>query len=182
MKGKKRFVVLLTAILTIVAVTILSVVISNHMLNDQTIIISYEAKKQKCELLRDIAEESVQEGIGIDTKKITNEKIKYHIYNDNENIIFYYYLQDNSTSEPTYNATITLSNDYRILREDYSIELESFDEFSKNYNFIIKFTSLLLSLIFVALFYCLAIVLKIVVRYKDQKKEQLVNKSNEAER
>lgn len=165
MKGKKRFIVLLIAILTIVAIIISSMFISNYMSNNQTIIMSYEAKKEKCELLRKVVDESVQEGIGIDTKKIPNEKIKYQIYNDNENIIFHYHLQDNSNSESTYNATITLSNDYRILREDYSIELESFDEFSKKCNFIIKFTSLLLSLVFVALFYFLAIVLKIGVSF-----------------
>lgn len=156
MKGKKRFIILFVIILTIVAVIISSNVIFNHMQNDQEMISSYEEKKQKCELLKDIVNESIQEGVGIDTRKISNDEIQYRIYNDNESIIFYYYLPDDSrTGQHRYNATITLSNEYKILKEDYSIEIESFDEYVKTYNFGYRVISVVYALLFIICLYLL---------------------------
>lgn len=188
MKGKKwfvseRFIILFVIILTIVAIIISSNVIFNHMQNEQEMISSYEDKKQKCELLKDIANESIQEKIGIDTRKISNDEIQYRIYNDNESIIFYYYLKDDSTSEPRYNATITLSNEYRILQEEYSIEIESFDEYIKSYNRVNRLLSVMYATMYVIGFYMFIVILVIIISFLlkiciDRKKKQLINNNN----
>ena len=40
-----------------------------------------DAVKAKCELLKDIAKESIQEGVGIEiTRKISNDEVQYRIY------------------------------------------------------------------------------------------------------
>lgn len=180
MKGKKRFITLFVIILTIVAVIISSNVIFNRMQNEQEMISSYEEKKQKCELLKDIVNQSIQEGIGIDTRKISNDEIQYHIYNDNESIIFYYYLQDDLTTEHRYNATITLSNEYKILKEEYSIEIESFDEYVESYNRVYRFLSVLDAFLFVNCFYLLIGIFVIIISFLlkiciHKKKKYLVN-------
>lgn len=95
MKCKKRFTKIGSIILSIVVGIILFNVIFNYMQNEQRMKSSYEYKKQKCELLKNIANESIQKGIGIDTSKISNAEIRYHIYENNGNIIFYYYLKEN---------------------------------------------------------------------------------------
>ena len=167
MKGKKfiskRFKVLFVIILTIVAVIISSKVLFNSMQSEQKMLNNYETKKQKCELLKDIANTSIQEGIGIDTRKISNDEIQYHIYNNNESIIFYYYLQDDSSKEHEYNAEITLSNEYKILKEEYSIEIESFDEYVSSCTFVNKLLSVLYTLMAVLIFYLLICILIIII-------------------
>ena len=75
MKCKKRFTKMGPIILSIVVGIILGNVIFNYMQNEQRMKSSYEYEKQKYELLKDIANESIQEGIGIDTSKISNNKI-----------------------------------------------------------------------------------------------------------
>lgn len=150
------------------------------MPNEQEMINSYETKKEKCELLKDIAKESIQEGIGIDTRNISSDEVQYRIYNDNESIIFYYYLQDASTTEHRYNATITLSNEYRILKEEYSIEIESLDEYIKSYNSENRFLSVMCGILFVLVFYYLLYILVLIISFLlkiciDKKKKKLVN-------
>lgn len=185
MKGKKRFIsklfiILFVIILTVVAVVISSKIIFNNSQNEQEMISSYETKKEKCELLKDIASESIQEEIGIDTRKISNEEIQYRIYNDNESIIFYYYLQDDSTTEHRYNATITLSNEYRILREEYSIEIESFDEYAKSYTRENRVLSIIYGILLVLCLYLLILLLVMVISSllkicMNKRKKKLVN-------
>ena len=160
MKGKKRFIKkffkIFLFIIYIVAVITFSNVIFNvifdDMQNEQKIKSDYEEKKQKCEMLHEVADSTIQEGICIDIGKIPND-VDYQIKNDNENIIFYYYFPDDSRSSPEYNATIQLSKDYKILKVEYSIEVESFDELSQNCK--LKYKSLVVS--FSSLAFCLII-------------------------
>lgn len=173
MREKKRFVLKLFIILlaisfSVVAVIVLSKIIFGELQNEQEMMSNYETKKEKCELLKDIAKESIQEGVGIDTRKIPNDEVQYgvqyRIYNDNENIIFYYSLQDDSTNEhDLYNARITLSNEYKILEEEYSIEIESLDEYIESYNLESRYISVTLSIILVLCFYLLIVILIIII-------------------
>ena len=172
MKGKKRFIVkffkILLFIIFIVAVSILNNAIVNvifgDMQNEQKIKRDYEEKKQKCEMLQEIANSTIQEGICIDIGKIPND-VEYRIENDDDNkkIIFYYYFPEDSRSSPKYNATITLSKDYKILKEEYSIEIESFDEFLKNCNFNNKYLETLFFIFCFVEFYLLIYMFKNII-------------------
>ena len=94
MKGKKRFIKkffkILLFIIYIVAVITFSNVIFNvifdDMQNEQKIKSDYEEKKQKCEMLHEVADSTIQEGICIDIGKIPND-VDYQIKNDNEIIL-----------------------------------------------------------------------------------------------
>lgn len=165
MRTKKRIISKLFKVLLLIFVSVLTVIIASKIMftkmqNEQKMISSYEIKKEKCELLKDIAKESIQEGVGINTKKIPSDKIQYRIYNDNENIIFYYYLRDDSTAKHKYEATITMSNEYKILNEEYSIEMETLDEYIKAYNVVNRFLSVMLSIMLV---YCIYILIFIIL-------------------
>ena len=165
MRGKKRFIsksliILLAIFLSVVTVIGLSKIIFKEMQNEQEMMKNYESKKEKCQLLKDIGKESIQEGVGIDTRMIVNDEVQYQIYNDNNNIIFYYYLQDDSE---TYNATITLSNEYRIIKEEYSVEIESLDEYIKSYNSGNRFLSVMYGIIVVLLIYIVICVLILII-------------------
>ena len=83
----------------------------------------------------------------------------------NESIIFYYYLQDDSSKEHEYNAEITLSNEYKILKEEYSIEIESFDEYVSSCTFVNKLLSVLYTLMAVFSFYLLIYILMIIISF-----------------
>ncbi len=192
MKRKKRFISTLAIILVAILLSIVTVIISSRIIfeklqNEQKIMNSYENKKEKCKLLKDIARESIQEGVSIDTRKIFNDKVRYNIYNDNESIYFYYYLQDDSTDQNTYNATITLSNDYKILEEKYSIEIESLDEYIKSYSLGNKVFSILCGiLILLACYFFICILVFIATlllkTYMDQKKKRFIKNYSEGEK
>lgn len=182
MRTKKRVISKLLKVILLIFVSVLTVVIASNIMftkiqNEQKMISSYAIKKEKCELLKDIAKESIQEGVGINTKKIPSDKIQYRIYNDNENIVFYYYLRDDSTAKHKYEATITLSNEYKILDEEYSIEIETIDEYIKSYNVVNRFLSVMLSIILVCCIYFLIIIilllLKVCVNIKRKKQQQI---------
>ena len=96
MKGKKRFISkqlirIFAIIFSVVTVIFSSKIIFNYLQNEQEMISSYETKKQKCDLLKEIRNECIKEGIGVDTIRISNDEIQYCIYNNNESIIFCYY-------------------------------------------------------------------------------------------
>lgn len=171
----KLFIMLLAISLNVVTVIISSKIIFEKMQNEQEMMSNYETKKEKCELLKDIAKESIQEGVGIDTRKISNDEIQYRIYNDNENIIFYYYLQEDSITEHRYNATITLSNEYRILEEEYSIETESLDEYIKSYNSESRILSVMYAVLLVLGFYFLLSILVIIILFLLKKQNRMEN-------
>ncbi len=156
MKGKKRF-----EFLCIVLTTVFAIISSNFMLPylQQEMIKQYETKKQKCKELKDIAK-VVQEGKGIDIKKIP-EGIQYRIYGSNENIIFYYCLDNN------YTATITLSKDCEILKTEYSTVVENYDD----YKYEVKCLSVICCISFIFCFYFLLVI--IIQKYSDRKTEQL---------
>lgn len=160
MKGKKRFISKQVIIFFVVIVTVIYVMVSSkiantNMQNEEKIRHSYEDKRQKCELLKSIASESITEGVGIDTKVIPSDEIQFHISNKDGSVIFYYCIFDASTSEPKYYATITLTSDYRILKEDYSIEIESFDKYAKSYNNENKVLSVIYGIISISCIYFL---------------------------
>lgn len=82
MKWEKQFIlkwliILFVILLTIIAVAISSKLIFNHLQTEPKLMHDYENKKQKCELLKNIANSSVHEGVGIDTQKIPNDKIQF---------------------------------------------------------------------------------------------------------
>ncbi|MCI8412064.1 MAG: hypothetical protein HFJ40_06530 [Clostridia bacterium] len=168
MKGKKRFksklvLILLWILLSILVGIISSKVIFNEIAKEEKIMDNYYSEKEKCELIQSLAGEVIEEGIGIDTKKIPSDKIRYRIENDDENIIFYYYLKDESTNEYKHDATITLSNEYSILKNEYGIEMKSLDEHIKFYNIVYKGQSVLYSMMIVASINLIILVLKLVI-------------------
>lgn len=171
----KLFILLLFLSLSVITVIVSSKIIFKRMQNGQKMITNYETKKEKCELLKDIAKETIQEGVCIDTRKISNNEVRYRIYNDNERILFYYYLQDGSTTDNSYNAVITLSNEYKILDEKYSVEIESFEEYVKS----CKVSSILcgievLLLIYLLLTVAIALLTSITKKEKGKKVRDII--------
>ncbi len=128
-KGFKK---ILALALIIVAIIVASNVIYDarydNIAVDDEIKESYEIKEDKFKLLKTIAEDSVEEGKMIRINQISREGIQYKIYNSGENIILYYYIDEKINNEYPYTATITLSNNYEILDEEY-FELEDFDTY-----------------------------------------------------
>ncbi len=186
MKGKKRFIskkfiIFFSVIVAVIGVIVSSKIAYSYMQNEEKMRSSYEDKKQKCELLKIIASESIAEGVGIDTKVIPSDEIQFCISNKDGNIIFYYCILDDST-EPKYYATITLTSNYKILKEDYSIEIESFDEYVKSYNDGNRVLSILYGILFIPFILCIYFSIRILVLiisillkvWFEQKKKKLI--------
>ena len=100
--------------------------------DEETLVEDYEIEKEKCELLRTIANDFIEEGKGINLQEIP-DNIRYEIKNDNDgNIEFHYYIKPEYSSDANpYKAWITLSKDYKVIEEEYGIELEKFEAFKK---------------------------------------------------
>lgn len=162
MKAKKRFFIVFLIFLTVLMVVILNNTIFWTKTNQQELISKYQIKKEKCEMLKEVARETIQEGVGINLKKIPENGVQYDIHNsdDNKQIIFYYYLEDDPNRE--YNATITLSNEYKIINEEYSVELESFDEYVKTYKKLDKILSNIYSILLICTIYMVVLVIVVI--------------------
>ena len=166
--------VVLTLFLILFAIGVITNIIYDNIIGTDEISIqeSYEIKKEKCELLRKIASDLIEEGKGINTKGITNinKDIKYKIYNDGYDIIFYYYIEEPNSSKHTYNALITLSNDYKILSEEYSVEVEDYETFKHTIQFTEKVISAMYALFIVAIIVLIILGVYFVVKWWRKRK------------
>lgn len=147
MRAKKRFFLVFIIFGTVLAVVILNNTIFRSKTNQKQLMSKYQIEKEKCEMLKEVARETIQEGEGINLNKISENGVQYNIHNSNDNkqIFFYYYLKDDTNRK--YNATITLSSEYKIINEEYSVELESIDEYVKRYKKMDKVLSTIYSIL-----------------------------------
>jgi len=133
---KKAIIIFIVIILVIAAVWGGAVLIYNNHLkqDDATLLESYETKQEKCELLKSIPIDFIEEGKGINLQEIP-DNIRYEIKNQSDgNIQFYYYIEPESNSDSNpYKAWITLSKDYEVIEEKYGdIELDDFETYKNN--------------------------------------------------
>lgn len=165
MKKRKRTILIVIGVLVFILFNIGFVMISSKKelkdsLGENEIMHSYNVKKENSELLEALVTEVVSEN-GIEINQIPTDKYGYRIYDENENIVFYYYLKEYSESNPP-NATIVLTKQYKVLEQNYSIKLESFEEFKDDYIGQTKIISVIKGIMNLILFYLgLAIILLI---------------------
>ena len=120
---------LLAVALSVAIIAVAYNVIYNIIATDDlTMRQNYETVKEKHESLKMIANDSIEEGQGIRIDQLSKAGVQFKIYNDGENIILYYYINEKNGDEYPYKATITLSNDYEILDEEYS-EAAKFEDY-----------------------------------------------------
>ncbi len=182
---KRRIPKVVTFFLLIIAIcityAIVNPIIQKTLTSDDSDIeSSYQIKKQKCNLLKEISANCIIEGEGIELKKISNiilteddgyvneESISYRIYNKGENIILYYVINEPLRRDNNYYATITLSKDLKILEEDYSIQFEedfeTYKQQIKNIDktFVIAFSAFISIVILLMLKILLELILEII--------------------
>lgn len=146
--------VLLALALTVDAFLLTKIVIYRHIAADDAELQSnYEEKKEKYELLQATADVCIEEGKGINIDKIPSKNIRYDIHYNAENIVFSYYIQEEHSYKKIYNAVITLSKDYKILQETYSVEPENFETFRTNSQWLPQILSSLYAIVAVLLIY-----------------------------
>lgn len=183
MEKRNRFIVkvavaVLILIFVVIFIGISSKDIFNKISNENEMINSYNIKKEKCDLLQSIVNDVIDED-GIHINKIPVDKIKYNIYDEDENIIFYYSLREEQTNTHKYYATITLSNRYQILDKNYSVELETFDEFVESNISANKISSVLLAicrLLFICMIICIiALIVEIIFAIYEKVHKPTVN-------
>ncbi len=160
MKEKEREVPkLVKVVLTVITICIIYVIahpICNSIFkrDEVTIQSDYESKKQNVKLLKEICKECIY---GENTFKISSpileedegyiskESVSYKIYSEGENIILYYEIKEPLRNEKKYYATIILSKDFEILKEEYSTELENFETYKQQCKDADKITIIFLS-------------------------------------
>ena len=134
---------------------------SKIAIDDEAIRQCYETIKEKQEFLKTISSDVVKEYEGIEFKQFSETEIKYNVYADGENITVCYYIDEKNGDEYPYKATITLSNEYQILDEQYP-EIEHFEKKKKS----IKFFEKLLSFIYASVATALVVFLVFYVPEK----------------
>ena len=179
---------LLAVFLAIAIITVAYNVIYNNIATDDlTMRQDYETVREKHESLKMIANDSIEEGQGIQIDQLSKAGVQFKIYNDGENIILYYYINEKNGDEYPYKATITLSNDYEILDEEYS-EAAKFED----YKWATELIDHLLAIaggffIFAALYFVLFIgqtiyyVIKWAINLKNKPKRESKNITNHTE-
>ena len=146
MKTKRRWQIVLKRLL-LVALAVLEIAVAYNVIHnriatdDVTIQQDYEAIQEKHEFLKEIARDAIEEGNGIEIDQLSRKGIQYKIYNNGENIIIHYYIDEKIGDEYPYEATITLSNEYEILDEQY-VEKESFEAYKWRMQILAKMGAL----------------------------------------
>lgn len=179
---------LLAVALSVAIIAVAYNVIYNILATDDlTMRENYENVKAKHESLKEIAENSIEEGQGIRIDQLSKAGVQFEIYNDGENIILYYYINEKNGDEYPYKATITLSDDYEILDEEYS-EAAKFEDYKWSSEFLVHLLSLFTAMfIFVVLYFVLCIgqgiyyAIKWVINLKKKPKPEIKTINNHTE-
>ena len=116
----------------------------------------YQEYLAKYDTMKNLSQLAIHQGKGIDIPELSKENLKYKIYNTDKNIIVEYEVnpkfgRDNFSFE----AKLTLSKDYEILKEKYS-EAKELDEFKREYTLQQHMLALLLGILIVVILYLVA--------------------------
>ena len=95
----------------------------------------YQEYLDRYDSLKNLSVLAIQKNNGIDTIRLSEDNIKYKIYNTNKNVFVEYWVnpkfgRDNFSFE----AKITLSKEYEIEKEKYS-EVKELEDFKREYAF-----------------------------------------------
>lgn len=136
----------------------------NTFYNENRISEAYEIREQNCKILKDVRNQAIQNN-SINLNTIDISQITYSIYSKDKNIIFYYYIIDDTSDKKTYNATITLSKNFKVLEENYSLEEEPFDTYKSDCIKFIKSTSLYYSTLIILFSDFIIVILLRLIKY-----------------
>ena len=97
--------------------------------------------------LDEIADNVIQEGVGINLLALPDAVVKYEITSENDEVIFKYYLDNNKDSEfaVSANMTVELSDNYEIIskKPNYSSE----EDYISNIKFAMIFLSIMIGVV-----------------------------------
>lgn len=147
--GTTKFIV--ASIVVIISIWIGSKMIYQEMekknQSENFVLNKYETRCKNAELLQSLPQKVIEEGKGINIKKIPAE-IQYSLYKEKDKVIFCYSLGEN-TGENEYRATITLSENVEILEEEYKFQEQTLSEYTRVYNRINRFLAVSISTLIV---------------------------------
>ena len=113
----------------------------------------YQEYLAKYDAMKSLSELAIHQGQGISIHQLSEENVKYQIYNTDKNIIVEYEVNPKfGRNTFSFNAKLTLSEDYEILKEKYS-EAKELDEFKREYTFQQHLLALLFGILIVVILY-----------------------------
>lgn len=83
-----------------------------------------EYSAETYEYLDEIADTVIQPGIGINLAKLPDDVVEYEIKSEDDEIVFYYRLDNNSFLAPSAGMTVKLSNNCNIISKKPNIASE----------------------------------------------------------
>lgn len=97
--------------------------------------------------LDEIADNVIQEGVGIDLLALSDDVAKYEITSENNEVIFKYYLDNNKGMEfaVSANMTVELSDNYEIISKKPNFSSE--EDYISNTKFAMIFLSIMIGLL-----------------------------------
>ena len=135
----------------LVVIGILSLILGLYMLydsrlpptNDATLIEQHQQYLEKYEAAKNLGKQVIQQGKGIDILRLSQENVDYEIRTVLKNIIVEYSVDSQFGKDNfSFDATLTLSKDCEILKEEYS-KAKEFEEYKREYIFRQRMLSLL---------------------------------------
>lgn len=135
----------------LVVIGILSLILGLYMLydsrlpptNDATLTTQHQQYLEKYETTKNLGKQVIQQGKGIDILRLSQENVEYEIRTVLKNIIVEYSVDPQFGKDNfSFDATLTLSKDCEILKEEYS-KAKEFEEYKREYIFRQHMLSLL---------------------------------------
>ena len=106
---------------------------------------AYQDEIEKYAIVKEVADASIKEGIGVFAPSISYDDLMYEISNDGDIIHARFWINEERADTYPYSAWVKLSQDYEILESHYPEE-ESFELFTRRYEIGDKLMALLYSL------------------------------------
>ena len=106
---------------------------------------AYQDELEKYAIVNEVANASIQEGVGVFAPSISYDSLMYEISNDGDIIHARFWINEERADTYPYSAWVKLSQDYEILESHYPEE-ETFELFTRRYEIGDKLMALLYSL------------------------------------
>ena len=131
--AKRYFIVLL--VIGMISVLFMFYNSKTPTADENTITEQYHEYLDRYDSLKNLSILAIHKGKGIDIPKLSEDNIKYKIYNTDKNVFVEYWVNPKFGRDNfSFDAKLTLSKEYEIEKEKYS-EIKELEDFKREYTF-----------------------------------------------
>lgn len=146
-KSESNKIETLIMVIAIIVIVVLGSIISYNVFVGKNSDELNSYSESTYQYLDEIADNVIQEGVGIDLMALPDDVVKYEVTYENNEIIFKYYFDNNKDKEfaESANMTVKLSNNYEIISKQPNYSSE--EDYVGNIKFVMALFSFMIGML-----------------------------------